>query len=256
MTPTRKAPPRPPSGHVFRVERKRGPQWYAKYRLPDGRQIQRKLGPAWTERGRPGGRLLHQAHGGSLAARRAGRSAARNAARPGQDRRDLRRRRRRSGCATSSTTAAASPRPSPATARCSTRSCSPSSARSRSSRSRRPRSRRGSAASTARPRPGPRRSSSCTASSSERRSVYGLPLNPVAEVEKPPIAQQRRHRGLLARGGHGAGPRRRVRAGRRDLPDRRLHRPAPRRAARAALARRGFRAARSSGCARATPTAR
>jgi integrase len=42
-----------PSGHVFRVERKRGPVWYAKYRLPDGRQVQRKLGPAWTERGRP-----------------------------------------------------------------------------------------------------------------------------------------------------------------------------------------------------------
>ena len=54
MTATRKAPPRPPSGHVFRVDRKRGAQWYAKYRLPDGRQIQRKLGPAWTERGRPG----------------------------------------------------------------------------------------------------------------------------------------------------------------------------------------------------------
>jgi integrase len=44
---------RPPSGHVFRVERKRGPVWYAKYRLPDGRQVQKKLGPAWTERGRP-----------------------------------------------------------------------------------------------------------------------------------------------------------------------------------------------------------
>jgi integrase len=42
-----------PSGHVFRVERKRGPAWYAKYRLPDGRQLQRKLGPAWTGRGRP-----------------------------------------------------------------------------------------------------------------------------------------------------------------------------------------------------------
>ena len=42
-----------PSGHVFRVERARGPVWYAKYRLPDGRQVQRKLGPAWTERGRP-----------------------------------------------------------------------------------------------------------------------------------------------------------------------------------------------------------
>src|SRR3954467_3929189 len=41
------------SGHVFRVERKRGPVWYAKYRLADGRQIQRKIGPAWTERGRP-----------------------------------------------------------------------------------------------------------------------------------------------------------------------------------------------------------
>jgi hypothetical protein len=43
----------PPSGHVFRVGRKRGPVWYAKYRLPDGRQVQRKLGPAWSERGRP-----------------------------------------------------------------------------------------------------------------------------------------------------------------------------------------------------------
>jgi hypothetical protein len=44
---------RPPTGHVFRVERSRGPCWYAKYRLPDGRQVQKKLGPAWTERGRP-----------------------------------------------------------------------------------------------------------------------------------------------------------------------------------------------------------
>jgi hypothetical protein len=24
-----------------------------KYRLPDGRQVQKKLGPAWIERGRP-----------------------------------------------------------------------------------------------------------------------------------------------------------------------------------------------------------
>jgi integrase len=45
---------RPVSGHVFRVERKRGPDaWYAKYRLPDGRQVKKKLGPAWTKRGRP-----------------------------------------------------------------------------------------------------------------------------------------------------------------------------------------------------------
>jgi integrase len=42
-----------PRGHVYLVERVRGPAWYAKYRLPDGRQVQKKLGPAWTERGRP-----------------------------------------------------------------------------------------------------------------------------------------------------------------------------------------------------------
>ena len=45
---------RPISGHVFRVERKRGPDvWYAKYRLPDGRQVKKRLGPAWGKRGRP-----------------------------------------------------------------------------------------------------------------------------------------------------------------------------------------------------------
>ena len=47
------APAQPPTGHVFRVERARGPIWYAKYRLPDGRQVQKKIGPAWSERGRP-----------------------------------------------------------------------------------------------------------------------------------------------------------------------------------------------------------
>jgi integrase len=44
---------REPSGHVFRADRSRGPVWYAKYRLPDGRQVQKRIGPAWTERGRP-----------------------------------------------------------------------------------------------------------------------------------------------------------------------------------------------------------
>ncbi|MBV9604958.1 MAG: site-specific integrase [Solirubrobacterales bacterium] len=69
-----------PSGHVFRVERARGPVWYAKYRLPDGRQVQKKLGPAWTGRGRPATGyftkrlaedwlrdLLHDARRGTLA---------------------------------------------------------------------------------------------------------------------------------------------------------------------------------------------
>jgi integrase len=41
------------TGHVFRVERKRGPVWYAKYRLQSGRQVQKLIGPAWSERGRP-----------------------------------------------------------------------------------------------------------------------------------------------------------------------------------------------------------
>jgi integrase len=40
------------TGHVRLVKRARGPKWYAKYRLPDGRQVQKLLGPAWTERGR------------------------------------------------------------------------------------------------------------------------------------------------------------------------------------------------------------
>lgn len=43
----------PVSGHVRCVPRKRASQWYAKYRLPDGRQVQKKLGPAWTGNGRP-----------------------------------------------------------------------------------------------------------------------------------------------------------------------------------------------------------
>jgi integrase len=41
------------TGHVYRIERTRGPRWYVKYRLPDGRQVQRLLGPAWTQNGRP-----------------------------------------------------------------------------------------------------------------------------------------------------------------------------------------------------------
>src|SRR5215210_271597 len=46
-------PARAISGHVFRVEGKRRPVWRAKYRLPDGRQVQTTIGGVWTERGRP-----------------------------------------------------------------------------------------------------------------------------------------------------------------------------------------------------------
>jgi integrase len=45
--------PQPISGHVFRREGKRGAVWHAKYRLPDGRQVKARIGPAWTARGRP-----------------------------------------------------------------------------------------------------------------------------------------------------------------------------------------------------------
>lgn len=43
----------PISGHVYRHEGARGPVWRAKYRLGDGRQVHKKIGPAWTGRGRP-----------------------------------------------------------------------------------------------------------------------------------------------------------------------------------------------------------
>jgi integrase len=43
----------PVSGHVRRYDGKRGATWYAKYRLPDGRQVQKRLGPVWTGKGRP-----------------------------------------------------------------------------------------------------------------------------------------------------------------------------------------------------------
>src|SRR4051794_30175002 len=46
-------PDRAISGHVFRVDGKRRPMWRAKYRLSDGRQVQRTIGKVWTERGRP-----------------------------------------------------------------------------------------------------------------------------------------------------------------------------------------------------------
>jgi integrase len=67
------------SGHVFRVDRARGPVWFAKYRLPDGRQVQKKIAPAWTKPGRPDdgfvnrrgaeawlSDVLAQAHAGTL----------------------------------------------------------------------------------------------------------------------------------------------------------------------------------------------
>src|SRR4051794_2112275 len=53
--PTRaydRRPMRVPTGHVYRRCGDRGDVWYAKYRLPDGRQVKKRIGPAWTSRGR------------------------------------------------------------------------------------------------------------------------------------------------------------------------------------------------------------
>jgi integrase len=46
----RQPEPRPISGHVFKRKGKRGVVWYAKYRLPDGRQQKKRIGPHWTEK--------------------------------------------------------------------------------------------------------------------------------------------------------------------------------------------------------------
>lgn len=41
---------RPISGHIFKRKGARGDVWYAKYRLPDGRQQKRRLGPHWPKK--------------------------------------------------------------------------------------------------------------------------------------------------------------------------------------------------------------
>jgi integrase len=44
---------RVPTGYVYRRSGPQADVWYAKYRLPDGRQVKKRIGPAWTSRGRP-----------------------------------------------------------------------------------------------------------------------------------------------------------------------------------------------------------
>src|SRR5579859_2642810 len=41
------------SGRVVKVQRQRGPVWYAQYREPSGRQRQKMIGRVWTGKGRP-----------------------------------------------------------------------------------------------------------------------------------------------------------------------------------------------------------
>ncbi len=69
------------------------------------------------------------------------------------------------------------------------------------------------------------------------RKVYGLAQNPVSEVEKPPLTRSGDIDVFSPEEVFALAPRRRVSTRRRHLPYGRVHRPAPRRAARAALAR-------------------
>jgi hypothetical protein len=41
------------SGQIVRVQRRRGPVWYARYREPSGRQHEKLIGGVWTGSGRP-----------------------------------------------------------------------------------------------------------------------------------------------------------------------------------------------------------
>jgi hypothetical protein len=41
------------TGYVRTIDRKTGPVYYAKLKLPDGTQPQRRLGRVWTKRTRP-----------------------------------------------------------------------------------------------------------------------------------------------------------------------------------------------------------
>jgi hypothetical protein len=44
---------RVPTGHAYRRSDDRGDVWHAKYRPPDGGQVMKRIGPAWTSRGPP-----------------------------------------------------------------------------------------------------------------------------------------------------------------------------------------------------------
>jgi Phage integrase, N-terminal SAM-like domain len=235
---------RVPTGHVFRVERSRGPCWYAKYRLPDGRQVQKKLGPAWTERGRPpAGYLtkrlaedwlrttLDEARRGTLPGMvRTGATFADAAAEYlryiGEDRV-----RKASTVEDYRSIIRVHLLPAFGDAALETitvRDVEAFQAKARQACPQRP------ADHTAHPQQGPQCPPRCVQVGHEGLDA---PAQPRCSTRAPPVTRQRRHRGLRAGGGLGPGARRRRRARRLRLRDRRLHRPADGRVARTAVAR-------------------
>ena len=106
------------TGHVALRRRKRGAVYYLRYRLTDGHQVQKLLGPAHVGKGKPrAGYYTRKQAEDALANVLAD---ARRGTLEGSQRRSGRRSRTRaqSGCATPSTTASAHRRPSRTTATC------------------------------------------------------------------------------------------------------------------------------------------
>ena len=220
---TRARPALPVSGHVFRVERKRGPVWYAKYRLPDGRQVQRKLGPAWTGRGRPAGGLPDKAPRPGAARRHARPGSQGHAPRPRQDRNHgsggggrvpaLHRARPRTQALDREGLPLADQRPDPARARRAPH------------RGRHDRAGRGVAGLAWWAREQPPKDRGAAARDLQTRSQAPRAADqPGRGRREAEPASRRGDRGAEPRGGLGAGAPRGIGAGRRDLPHRSLHR--------------------------------
>ncbi|HEY1775866.1 MAG TPA: hypothetical protein VGG41_06870 [Solirubrobacteraceae bacterium] len=54
-----------PTGSVYRRDGSRRAVWYARYRLPDGREVRKRIGPAWTGRGKPAAGFYTRARAGA-----------------------------------------------------------------------------------------------------------------------------------------------------------------------------------------------
>ncbi len=223
-----------------------GPVWRAKYRLPDGRQVQRTIGPAWTERGRPPAGYFTKRTAEAWLRDVLDAGARRDAARDGPHRARRSPTPAPSTCATSSTTASASRRRC-ATTRSIVRNhlLPPSAQLPLEDLTRRSTSSAGRAeiGPTAAGEPRRSRRSSCL----PRRHGAGAQASTGCRSTRWPTSRSRaRRRGRRSRSSR---PRRSmalvraadVRAGRGDLPHRGVHGPAPGRARRAALARRRLR---------------
>ena len=223
---------------------------------PTARQVQKKLGPAWTERGRPPAGYftkrtaedwLRDARRG--AARDAGRAWCRPARRSPT--------RPRSTCATSSTTAAASRRRSAATARSIEAHLLPAFGE-RAGRGHHDAGHRAVDRDRARIGAHPQQAADRAARDLRRARDASTACRSTrrADVEKFP---QRSSGDIQVFSPEEVWALVRAAGDEQDAaiyPDRGVHRPAHGRAARAALARRRLRGQRRSGCGRATPAGR